>query len=107
MVSLSFGLSLSSFVSVFFLSFFSLLLLLFLFFPSPFGVLGWALFIEPAGVASSWSRGAGRGAAVGERLSRQASLGFGSAAGGQPVSSVGGPPAWGLGRSVARGTCNK
>ncbi|KAL3570942.1 hypothetical protein D5086_028191 [Populus alba] len=35
---------------------------------------------------------------VEERLSRRASLGFGSAAGGRPVSSVGGPPAWGLGR---------
>ncbi|KAL3583238.1 hypothetical protein D5086_014299 [Populus alba] len=53
---------------------------------------------QPAGVASPWSQGVGRGAAVGERLSRRASLGFGSAAGGRPVSSVGGPPAWGLGR---------
>ena len=28
-----------------------------------FCVLGWALFIEPVGVASPWSQGAGRGAA--------------------------------------------
>ena len=34
-----------------------------------FCVLGWALFIEPVGVASPWSQGAGRGAVVGERLS--------------------------------------
>ncbi|KAJ6969814.1 hypothetical protein NC653_034385 [Populus alba x Populus x berolinensis] len=43
---------------------------------------------------------------VEDRLSRRASLGFGSAAGGRPASSVGGPPAWGLGRLVERGTCN-
>ena len=30
-----------------------------------FCVLGWALFIEPVGVASPWSQGAGRGAVVG------------------------------------------
>ena len=66
-----------------------------------FGVLGWALFIEPVGVASTWSPGAGRGAAVQAGLPRLRRRGEWSA-----IVFCRWPTGVGR-RSVARGTCRE